>query len=260
MLVNTQKVIDLRSLMMCITDADGNITARNMASEWTRLAFADQYMVLTTDSAKCADAYEAVNPQWIVRSPSFPNLDAEESCIAIALTDGTLIDRMCYASSMHQPLLTETKGVSLDRISASTPSTDASNWISAASTAGFRTPTAPNSQHLDLGLRSDRLLSLPCRIFTPDGDGQDDELVVGYTMPGAGWTGTVRIYSPRGVSVRTVVSNGTLDTTGTLRWDGTDDGGQRMSPGTYIVLLQAFAPDGSERSDKTTCVLGVGKR
>ena len=70
MLVNTQKVIDLRSLIMCITDADGNITARNMASEWTRLAFADQYMVLTTDSAKCADAYEAVNPQWIVHSAS----------------------------------------------------------------------------------------------------------------------------------------------------------------------------------------------
>ena len=62
---------------------------------------------------------------------------------------------------MHNKLLNDFKGVSLERINPSMPTNQSSTWQSAAQAAGFATPTYRNSQYSELsGEKSNFKLTL----------------------------------------------------------------------------------------------------
>ncbi|MDV7398402.1 hypothetical protein RZS08_43760, partial [Arthrospira platensis SPKY1] len=84
-----------------------------------------------------------------------------------------VLDAMDYTPDWHHPLLRETRGVSLERIDPYGDSRSEANWHSAASAAGYATPTQENSQHLVLQ-EKDTAFFLPRTVFSPDGDGEAD--------------------------------------------------------------------------------------
>ena len=59
-----------------------------------------------------------------------------------------IIDAFAYYEDMHFSLLETTDGVSLERLNPNAKTQNSNNWHSAASTAGFGTPTYKNSQEL----------------------------------------------------------------------------------------------------------------
>jgi gliding motility-associated-like protein len=91
-------------------------------------------------------------------------------------------------------------------------------------------------------------LSVVPQIFTPNGDGINDAVQISYTVlhllepsPAA-----VRVYDLAGRVVRQFdavqVQNGRSD----LGWDGKDDGGQQLPPGTYIVQVEISSDSSTE--------------
>ena len=65
----------------------------------------------------------------------------DESICVLRNHNGITIDSLSYDHNWHFALLDIEDGVSLERIDYNKPTQDKSNWHSAASTAGFATPT-----------------------------------------------------------------------------------------------------------------------
>ena len=58
-----------------------------------------------------------------------------------------MVDEVKYKDDWHFKLIDDAEGVSLERIDPDGTSQDETNWHSAASTAGYGTPTYKNSQY-----------------------------------------------------------------------------------------------------------------
>ena len=155
---------------------------------------------------------------------------------------------------MHFPLAADTKGVSLERLSADAPSQNYFNWHSAAADAGYATPGSANSQQLrEVDLGSNWTLSP--EVFSPDNDGSDDVAVIRYDLPGPGYVADIIIYNAAGRVVKTLITKSLLTSSGIITWDGTDEQHQRAPVGVYIVYASIFDLQGKVRTWKRPLVL-----
>ena len=76
--------------------------------------------------------------------PSFPD---DEGDVVLLNFQGAVVDEVKYKDDWQFALIDNAEGVSLERIDPDGISQNASNWHSAASTAGYGTPTYKNSQY-----------------------------------------------------------------------------------------------------------------
>ncbi len=183
--------------------------------------------------------------------PSFP----DEAGTVVLLNDSlTVLDEFSYSAKMHSPFLADDDGVSLERISPDKSTNDKSNWASAAASAGFATPGLPNSQSTDDSIAADEITVEP-KAFSPNDDGYNDLLSISYQFRKPGNMANVRIFDLAGRQVDYLVRNESLGQSGTWYWNGESDGGQRLSPGVYIILVEIFDQDGNSKAFKKTCTL-----
>jgi hypothetical protein len=164
------------------------------------------------------------------------------------------MDKVNYKDDWHFPLIANKEGVSLERINPGLPSADKANWHSAASTAGYGTPGYSNSQYMG-GLTTATFSVLP-KIFSPDGDGQDDFVLASYSLEEPGYVATVTILDGNGYKVKLLVPNLLLGREGFWKWDGTSDTGQKLPTGIYIIVCEIFNLEGEKKLFKEMVVLG----
>ncbi len=169
---------------------------------------------------------------------------------------GDNIDVFAYTDDMHNPLLADTKGVSLERIHPDMPTNQSSSWQSAAQTAGFATPTAQNSQFTQPADVKDEF-SLSSKVFSPDGDGYEDYVMMSYELPESGYIANIIVFDSRGRRVKRLAANVTLGTSGSIKWDGTTDGGERVTIGAYVIFIEAFDLRGDIKRYKKTVVVAT---
>ena len=158
------------------------------------------------------------------------------------------IDALLYNENWHAPTLNRVDGVSLERISLALPTQQETNWFSASFLAGNATPTGVNSQTGNVGnLTGDELL-LSGEIFTPDGDGIDDFLVIGFGGISDQATATVRIFDARGYAITTLLNNQIIGQENQIRWDGVDDDNLIVPIGHYFIVAEIFDQNGDRTS------------
>jgi hypothetical protein len=155
---------------------------------------------------------------------------------------------------MHYPLLNYVEGVSLERTNFNAPTQDASNWHSAAESAGFGTPAFLNSQFVAAGETSEEI-SLEPEIFSPDNDGYNDIISINYRFPQPGYMMTVNVFNAGGQLVRDLVNNEYLGTEGTVNWDGIQDNQTKAPVGIYVFFIQVWDLEGNVKKFKRTGVL-----
>jgi flagellar hook assembly protein FlgD len=142
----------------------------------------------------------------------------------------------------------------LERIDPDGPSQDETNWHSAASTAGYGTPTYKNSQYKQSpGINA--TIEVTPKVFSPDNDGHDDIATVQYKVSEPGYVANITIYDATGRSVRNLVQNGILGLSGYWNWNGLDDKGRKLPVGTYIIFTEIFNLQGKKESFKNVVVL-----
>ncbi|MFO7978246.1 MAG: lamin tail domain-containing protein [Bacteroidales bacterium] len=253
----SSKVIDLSNYLLCSHDTVAQThTSLMEISTGSYLFFPDTWLVITPDPEAVKLQFMTPHPDAFLGSGSLPGTNNTGGILVLAHKSLEVIDRVVFHQEMHLPLLTSTRGVSLERLNPSRPSADQTNWHSAAQSAGFGTPAYQNSQFtLNQDQHPDPVEIYPL-VFTPDGDGQQDVLNISYAFEKAGLVANVRIYDSRGRMVRLLQQAELLATKGVITWNGITDDSAKAPVGIYIIHLEVYDMEGNVDHYRKTAVLG----
>lgn len=247
----SDKIIDLAGLQILNRQKLTGDTESTVADNL--LIFPGDYLVFSENPSDILSRYTVPSPILLLEN-DLPSLDNDVGNLTLIL-NGITLDSFDYSEDFHYPLLDDENGVSLERISPMTSTQDEGNWHSAASTAGFATPTGPNSQFFEReGVMND-IIDIPRARFSPDEDGFEDVLVIDYSTDEPGYTANVWIFDPQGREILRLVNNETLQNKGTFKWDGIAADGSPARIGIYILYFELFRPDGAVEKDKRAVVL-----
>jgi hypothetical protein len=213
-----------------------------------------EYLTCTKDSLAVASFYFSNNPESFCIMKSFPSYPDDAGNVVLLNDSLEVIDEFSYLAKMHSPFLADENGVSLERVSLEKPTSDRSNWASAAASAGFATPGLPNSQTEIKTATKNEILPEPL-VFSPNGDGYNDLLIIRFILDKPGYIANVRIFDVVGRQVKFLARNESLGQEGSWSWNGDSDSGQKLKLGVYIILVELFDRDGNTKTFKRTCTL-----
>lgn len=219
----------------------------------TMVLLPGEYIAITPDKPFLEDNYTLLFPDRVI-SNDLPSLNNADGNISIKNGSGAVIDSYDYSEDFHYILLDDTEGVSLERLSFDADTNADGNWTSAASAAGFATPGYENSNFLMTGATGENF-SLERKVFSPDGDGDGDRLLLIYDLEKPGYLANFKVYDVDGFEITQIANNQLLSTNGLIFWDGTNSEGNRANIGMYIIYGEAIHPDGDVKIFKEVCVL-----
>ncbi len=212
------------------------------------------YIVITTDAAFVRTAYTVRYPHNIVEISSMPSYNDDAGTVIVAMNDSTVVDRFDYTAAMHSALLRDKEGVSLERRSFELATNNPNNWYSASSTSGYGTPTYANSQSTEFLFRDDEF-TLSADIFSPDGDGYEDQLDITYTLSDNTLAANITVFDQTGRAVRHLCRGQLLGAQGVVTWDGLNDSRTRCLPGNHIIAIEAYNTAGRVQTVKRVVAL-----
>ncbi len=176
---------------------------------------------------------------------SMPSMPDDEGTVVLTDPTGVVIDQFSYRDDMHSPILSNTEGVSLERISP-----ESTEWHSANASAGYSTPGGPNSS-LRPVLMTDRAITIDPEVISASGFSQ-----IVYRFEQGGMIANISVVDTEGRIIKTIASNATLGTQGSFQWDADRDEGGLARVGYYTVWFQVFDLEGEGRSYRKRIVVG----
>ncbi len=251
---NSNKILDASQLKIASRNSSGNITASRSISGIVTYIMPENYYVITEDADNLLLHYFVAEKAHIIplKTPVYGNM---QGTVVILNESNKVIDEVNYNEKWHHPLLVNAKGVALERAAHTVATQNPKNWHSAAASAGYGTPAAINSQLITENMPGVHIEAEP-KVFSPNGDGQNDQVRLKYQMPESGYAGTVTIFNTGGVAVKTICKNCLMASPeGYWTWDGKNDRQQQLLPGNYIVLMDVFNPKGQKKQLKTLVTL-----
>ncbi|MBM3417097.1 MAG: hypothetical protein FJY20_11820 [Bacteroidetes bacterium] len=251
---NSNRIFDASKLYIANRNSSGVISSVKVLSTVPFYVFPGDFIVETEDAENLALQYLVKNPDNVLVISSPPSFSDVEGTVVALNFQGHVVDEVKYKDDWHFKLIDNDEGVSLERIDPNGPSQDATNWHSAASTAGYGTPTYKNSQYKLLNAINAKIEVTP-KVFSPDNDGRDDIATIQYAVTEPGYIANITIFDAAGSPVRNLVRNGTLGLNGYWNWDGLDDKGLKLPVGTYVVFTEIFNLQGKREKFKNVVVL-----
>lgn len=251
---NSNKIFDASKLYIANRNSTGVISSIKALSTTPFYIFPGDHIVETEDADNLAGQYLVKNPDNVLVVSSPPSFSDDEGTVVVLNFQGSVIDEVKYKDDWHFKLIDDAEGVSLERIDPAGQSQNETNWHSAASTAGYGTPTYKNSQYKLLNAINATIEATP-KVFSPDNDGRDDITTIQYEVTEPGYITNITVFDGAGRPVRNLVRNGTLGLKGYWNWEGLDDKGNKLPMGTYIIFTEIFNLQGKKSTFKTTVVL-----
>jgi hypothetical protein len=250
----SNKIIDASKLYIANRNTSGTLSSIKKLSEIPFYIFPDDYIVITEDASSLQHEYMVQNPQNVLVVSSLPSFPDDKGIVVITNSQGSVVDEVSYSEKWHFGLIGDDEGVSLERIDPNDSSQKQSNWHSAASTAGYGTPTYKNSQY-KLANSVNATVDVSPKVFSPDNDGHDDIATISYQVTEPGYVANISIFDANGRLVRYFVKNALLGLKGSWNWDGLNENGQKLPVGTYIIFTEIFNLQGKKQQFKNTIVL-----
>ena len=213
-----------------------------------------KYAAFTANPATLLINYNSLCPVCIYGMAKFPVYNLDEGWVVLVNRDLVIIDQFHYLAQMHDPQLNDVKGVSLERISFSKPAGDPLNWHSASATVGFATPGYQNSS-AEVVSQKTSIVTVEPKIFSPNGDGLNDRLLIKLYPGEPGWIINIRIFNVNGLEIRRLANNLSVGSLDVIEWDGTKENHQKAGLGIYIILVDLFSLQHGSNQYKTACVL-----
>lgn len=180
---------------------------------------------------------------------SIPSFNRDVGNVSLLLSDGSVIDSFDYSEGYHLQILDNVKGVSLERIfddSGSVPE----NFTSGVESTNFATPGYENANFQNGNANSEGVFSVESTVFSPNADGDTDQLIMRINLPSNGYLTTIQVFNIHGQKVKTIQTNQLSGQEDISRWDGTFDDGTIAPVGHYILFFQAFNENGDSISQK----------
>lgn len=239
----SQQTLSLTGLALATRKADGSISTLYPLSAITTPLEPGGYVLLSKLLSGVEAFYLISSPQALyeVKLPVLANNGA--TVVLLRLTDLTVIDEVSYSPKWHDSAIKEPKGVALERLDPDKPTQDATNWHSAAASAGYGTPGYRNSQQL---LPS----STQNGFERPYWSDSERSYLLRYQLADAGYRCRIWVFDTMGRRIAEIANLSTLATEGTLRWDGIGYDGSRPKPGIYIFYAELFLPNGTTHTQR----------
>lgn len=217
----SDKTIDLMGWLL----AD-NSGATVSLSDTSLLLEPKHYLVFGPDDSMGPDIFEGVY-QGIQH---FPTLNNTEEMLRLFDPQGITMDEMSYNNFTE--LVT---GRSLERIRSHTSGEDPGNWSICIAEFGS-TPGEENSLYLD-ALGSKLNVDLSPNPFSPNGDGQDDQIGIRYELPFERGLMSIMVFDMAGRQIAWPVQIKPVSHRGQVWWDGEANYGGKAVTGLYIMKL-----------------------
>ena len=219
----------------------------------SRLFLPNTFLLLSTDGFTVCQQY-GCDPNNYYDMEEFPSYANSGGVALLMSREGLVIDQMEFSEKLHYPLLKETKGVALERVSWAVPSEQTDNWHSAAEAVHFGTPGYANSMGANDPISetayNDEQVTVEPEVFSPDGDGFEDHCRLTYQLDESGCTINAYVFSAEGQMVRHLVQGELVAGEGGFVWNGLDNRGCRVPIGIYVVVTEVFDMEGRVRRYK----------
>lgn len=250
----SKRIINAKDLWITNRNNTGDLTTLRRVCEEDYLIFPGDFIVLTESSKIVRQQFITLNPDAFLDIATMPSLPNQNGSIVLLNSQGNVIDELKYDENWHFPLVTNYKGIALERIDPEQATAEKTNWFSAASSVGYGTPGYRNSQfRKDLQLQG--TITLSPTTFSPDNDGFDDFLSINYHFAEQGNVCNITAFDAAGKMVKQVVSNGICGVEGFFRWDGLDKNNQRLPIGIYIIITEVYNLQGKTKRFKNAVTL-----
>jgi hypothetical protein len=155
---------------------------------------------------------------------------------------------------MHFSLLSSYEGVSLEKTGIRNSSAEVINWHSATESSGWGTPGAPNSVYVEFPAQINEVAFSSTKI-SPDNDGNEDLLVIHFSLTGNGNVVSVTVFDETGNLVKKITRNMLIGPEDSIIWDATADDGSPVGTGIYIVLITLYNDKGKTEKWKKVCTV-----
>ncbi len=245
----SNRVIDLSQLRFSSRNDKGFLNAADEISPHPLILFPNEYGAFTIDKNNILQNYFTHDEKRIFEISALPSLNNDAGNIVLLWPNGIVIDEFHYTEKMHDILLDGVDGISLERINP-----NSTLWHSAAQDVGWATPGLPNSQYLQ-SVASSNDFHLQDKVLTPNQDGQKDFTLIHYQLDKTGYKANINIYEASGALVKILISDYFLSTQGEFQWNGTDDNGNLLPAGMYILYAEYFHEDGTVKHWKESVVV-----
>ncbi|MGE0090234.1 MAG: lamin tail domain-containing protein [Bacteroidales bacterium] len=251
----SQKTFDLKELRIAAYDElTGDYSSVEEIAVDGFLVFPGDYVVLTENPAIVRQHYYTSNERGFLAISSLPSYNDDEGKAILMNQNESVIDMLDYNQDMHFPLLTNTDGVSLERINPDRPSEDASNWHSASEVVGFATPAYENSQYKSVSETDERIKISP-EVFSPDNDGFEDVIDIQLLFDNPGYVANIKVFDSRGRLIKYIANNLLLGVENTISWNGLNDQNQKPTNGIYVIYFEIFDLRGNVKKYRKSVVI-----
>lgn len=251
---NSGKIFDASKLYIANRNSAGDVANIRQLSAYRHLVFPGDHIVITEEAENLSMQYLVRYPEHILTVPSLPSFPDDEGIVIAMDFNGTIVDEVHYKDDWHYKLITDAEGIALERVDPLAESNKPGNWHSAASTAGFGTPTYKNSQSLELaGVEAS--FGISPVVISPDNDGYHDIATINYRLTEPGYTANITIFDLNARVVRLLARNAILGTEGYFTWDGLDENDNKLNAGIYVIYTEIFNLQGKKKIFKNKIVL-----
>ncbi|AHM61365.1 hypothetical protein D770_15555 [Flammeovirgaceae bacterium 311] len=232
---------------------EGSVKSSAILSSELLLLAPKAFLVLTPNPGAVQAAFPQSPAASFVQLSGFPNLRNSGDTLVLLTPSFQPAEVAPFSDALHHPLLSDRRGVSLERIDPARPALLRANWTSAAS-PDWGSPGLPNLQARSLEPGT-AVLTIEPEVVEPTPDGVDDVAFIHYHLPRPGLSGTLYIFDAGGREINRLANNQLLGQTGILNWNGTNNAGERVRNGYYIVVLSVFGVDGYQQQWRKTIVV-----
>lgn len=249
-----KRPVNLARLRIANRDKNGDLSGLKLLVAGPRYMYPGNYFAITTGVKWLNRQFHVKAPHAIIGLSSLPSMPNEEGRLVLIKEDSTILDELHYSAKWHHEMLGNKENVSLERKSSSIKTQEPANWISAAMHAGYGTPGYENSQSLEAG--DQNKIYLEDDMFSPDGDGVQDQCSILYQFEQAGYLTSIRIYNRQGLLQGVLVNNVICAPSGKFIWDGTDEKGRTLPNGLYLLVADAWHVSGKTKRYRMAVTLG----
>ena len=253
----SQKIIDAKQLYIANRNSTNVVSSITQLTTESILIFPGDFLVITEDPQIVMRQFVTTNANAFLQINNLPSYSDDKGNVIILNLQGKIVDEVAYSDKWHFPLISNTEGVSLERIDYNAPSVQ-NNFHSAATSVGYGTPGYKNSQfRIDQQLQGEIVVTP--KVFSPDNDGIDDFAVINYSFPSTGYVANITIFDAAGRVIRYLQKNALSGIKGSFTWDGLGEKQQKLSQGIYIIYTEIFNTAGKRKQFKNTIVLARKK-
>ncbi len=243
---NSNKRINLYNIRIGKINDARKLTLLKRVSDSDVVLEPDSLVWICSDPEEIMSRYTYHNPGNYLQISAMLQLSNSEGCVAVLRQDSLVLDELYFHKGLHDPRVIRTKGVALERTDYDLESPLPDAWTSAGGdeAGGYGSPGWRNRSR-DKEKPGDKksfqsFVDISPEIFTPNGDGYEDELQIVANFDEKSYTLRLFICNSAGQPVKKVVNGTRIMSSERYTWNGQGTTGACLLPGSMWYMPSYF--------------------